>query len=826
MNTVAEASSGAIYAGGEFTMIAGLSQRYLARFDSTLVLDATFRPVLDGQVYAIVPQADGRVVIGGSFGSVNGVSRKLIARLNPDGSLDESFDPVFSGSEVRAFAVQSDGKILVAGIFWIVDGVAHSGVVRLTADGGLDGTFVAPSEIGSTVSALALQADGKVLVGGSFSAAALGNRLTRLNSDGSVDSSFATGSGANSDVNAIVYQPDGKIVVGGWFTAFAGTAVGHIVRLEPSGTIDATFAPGSGLNSTVYGLANLPDGRIGVGGYFNTVDGTYQYGFAVLTATGARDAAFAVGANLSNSVNTLALVSGGRLLVGGRFTSEGGVATSGLVAYSSTGTTVARTAAGFRALGRVTTAIPVRDNKWVVGGYFSHVNGVPRASLVRLNADGTVDESFDAGSLLYNDVQSLVEQGDGKLLVASWQNTYGHLLRLNADGSRDETFLIGTGFNQPPMRLALLPDGRIAAAGYFTTFAGSPCGGVVLLGRDGSRDSTFVSGAGFDSTSYSLVVQPDGRLIIGGSFTHYNGGDVGRIVRLNPDGTLHASMGVSDGPDGVVYALALQPDGCALLGGNFVSLGGATHLYRARLTPDFTVDSTYGSDPSASSSGAVLSALTDGRAWTTDSRYVSNCFTVQRLGRLTPTGSMDPDLRTFDLSSTSPSGIQQADDGRLLLVGASARRGGLVQNGLVMLKPDVSPLPQILSTVGGGAVQLGDSVTLSVIATGEGPLTYIWRHDGVLIEDADGASLTIAEMENASAGTYSVEGEQHVWLGRNEHGSLAAAISVHRHAAARYVHRPRGFDFAQGNSDGERSADLSVVPWRERRHDRSGHFGP
>ena len=761
VNAVAEASNGAIYAGGEFTMIAGLPQRYLARFDSTLAVDATFRPVLDGQVFAILPQADGRVVIGGSFSTINGVSRRLIARLNPDGSLDESFDPVFEGSEVRAIAVQSDGKIIVAGSFWRVDGVARAYIARLNANGALDATFVT-DQFNSSVYALALQPDGKVLVGGWFSSPTLGNYLTRLNGDGSVDSSFVIGTGASGGVNAIVCQPDGKIVVGGSFTTFAGTAVGRIVRLESSGAIDSAFTPGTGFDSYVYGLANLPDGRIGVGGNFSAINGITQNRFAVLTTTGVLDATFAVGADLWSPVNSLALVSGGRLLVGGQFSYERGVATSGLAAYSSsTGTIAARTVAGFRSFGNVSTTIPVRENKWMVGGYFAYVNGVARSCLVRLNADGTVDPSFNAGTLLYNTVCSLVEQGDGKLLVASWQNTYGHLVRLNPDGSRDDSFSVGTGFDRPPGRLALLPDGRIAVAGDFTTLAGLSCGRIVLLGRDGSSDPSFAVGSGFDNIVTLLAVQMDGRLVVGGYFTQYSGSPAERLARLNPDGSLQAGFGAGAGPGSTVSDVCLQAEGNMVVGGYFSSFAAAPRYYRAQLDSNFTLAPGYaaGTTNQLSSNIQAVTDLGDGRVYAGAMYFVPEHSPAHYLARLAADGRVDYGFTAYDLNGT-PSEIALAGDGRILVHG-NALRGGVDQRGLLMLKPDVSPVAAITGQPVSQTATLGQNVIFSVTATGD-DLTYQWFKDGEAISWATGSTLVIPSVGGPDLGRYTVYGQQPV----------------------------------------------------------------
>lgn len=169
VEAVAVAPSGEVYAGGVFSTIAGQRRYGLAKFNSTLVLDPTFAPVLDGDVFAVLAQADGRVIVGGYFSTVNGVAQKRIARFNADGTLDTTFTSGFGDAAgVWALALHRDGKILVGGWFSTVGGVQRPMVTRLNADGTLDASFGSTVGPDSTVNSIAVQQDGKVLIGGEF----------------------------------------------------------------------------------------------------------------------------------------------------------------------------------------------------------------------------------------------------------------------------------------------------------------------------------------------------------------------------------------------------------------------------------------------------------------------------------------------------------------------------------------------------------------------------------------------------------------------------------------------------------------------------------
>ena len=128
-----------------------------------------------------------------------------------------------------------------------------------------------------SVYCIALLPDGKILIGGSFTSydGTARNRVARLNSDGSLDPVFAAGgSGANGAVHALAVQADGRILVGGYFTAYDGTARSHVARLNADGSLDGSFlAMGSGADDLVYSLGIQPDGKVLLAGYFRAYNG-------------------------------------------------------------------------------------------------------------------------------------------------------------------------------------------------------------------------------------------------------------------------------------------------------------------------------------------------------------------------------------------------------------------------------------------------------------------------------------------------------------------------------------------------------------------------
>ena len=213
-------ADGKILVGGVFTLIGGQPRIGFARLDATTGLADSFDPNANSDVYAIAVQADGKILAGGSFTSIGGQTRNRIARLDPTTGLADSFDPN-ANDVVRSIAVQADGKILAGGLFTTLSpnggaAVTRNRIARLETDGRLDQTLNL-STVGTYVTATAVQADGKILIGGSFSTV-LGvtrNNIARLNTDGTLDTAFNPN--ANDAVHSIAVQADGKILAGGFF---------------------------------------------------------------------------------------------------------------------------------------------------------------------------------------------------------------------------------------------------------------------------------------------------------------------------------------------------------------------------------------------------------------------------------------------------------------------------------------------------------------------------------------------------------------------------------------------------------------------------------
>jgi uncharacterized delta-60 repeat protein len=518
-----------------------------------------------------------------------------IQAAGQDGAVDPTFK---SGSgannAVNVIAVQPDGKILIGGFFSTYNGTGRNHIARLNSDGSPDTSFNPGVGANNYVQAIALQADGKILIGGAFTTYnAVGrNRVARLNTDGSLDTSFDPGAGANGSVNVIAVQPDGKILIGGFFSTYNGTGRNHIARLNSDGSLDTDFlTTGAGANNGVQAVAVQLDGKILIGGNFTTYNGTTRNYITRLNANGSLDTGFNPGSGTNDTVEALALQPDGKILIGGFFSTYNGIRRNHIARLNSDGSLDTNfLSTGTGANSTVYTIVVQPDGKILIAGFFSTYNGTTRNYIARLNPNGSLDTGFlSTGTAANSTVQAIALQADGKILIGGFFSTYNGvarngIARLNADGSLDTNFNPGSGTNNTVNALALQADGKIFIGGSFTSFNGVERNRVARLNSDGSLDTSFLSSnSGANATVNALAVQADGKVLIGGAFEAYNGVGRNRIARLNPDGSLDADFNPGIGANDSVYAIVVQADGKVLIGGSFTSVDTYTQDKIARL---------------------------------------------------------------------------------------------------------------------------------------------------------------------------------------------------------------------------------------------------
>ncbi|SVB35090.1 uncharacterized protein METZ01_LOCUS187944, partial [marine metagenome] len=221
-------------------------------------------------------------------------------------------------------------------------------------------------------------------------------------------------------------------------------------------------------------------------------------------------------------------------------------------------------------------------------GDFASYNGYNRSRVARLNNDGTLDKGFDIGTGADFVINSVALQPDGKILVAGDfahfnEEPLAGIARLNTDGSLDESFNPGGGFNDSVRLVGVQEDGRILVGGFFTEVNGVFRNRVARLMADGSLDHSFDVGTGANGSVYSMDVQSDGKILIGGSFSTFNNLNRNGIVRLSPDGSVDTTINFGTGANGSVLDIVVLPNYKILIGGGFTLFDGLEREYFAQL---------------------------------------------------------------------------------------------------------------------------------------------------------------------------------------------------------------------------------------------------
>ncbi|MEY2411099.1 MAG: hypothetical protein QOF48_3769 [Verrucomicrobiota bacterium] len=362
-----------------------------------------------------------------------------------------------------------------------------------------DGTFNAGLAEDAYVARLAMQPDGRMLIGGAFTIYGAPNRvnIARLQHNGSLDATFNAGTAADiGPVVAIVTQPDGRILIGGSFYSSTGSAPQYLARLNANGTVDPGFNSHFSIDGPINALALQPDGKIIIAGNFVVVEGIVRRSIARLNANGTIDPGFdACVAGSPDGANALVILDDGRIIMGGNFTFSTGVARNGIARLNSNGDVDATFARepGVN-FGATVYAVAVRpDGSILIGGNFSSYHNVTRSGVAQIFPDfgGIVDQNYDPGAGI----------NDGASVLA----------------------------------LALEASGNLIVGGTFSSFNNQTRYGLARLGLDGHLAPGCDAGGGDAPRVSSLAMTADGKVVVGGLFSGFGGGEQSALVRLQGD---------------------------------------------------------------------------------------------------------------------------------------------------------------------------------------------------------------------------------------------------------------------------------------------------
>lgn len=705
-------------------------------------------PSLPGGVFGSGAQADGSVLFGGQFFWMTGQGHLNLARLNPDYTIDPSTN-LAANAAVIAFAVQTDGKVYVGGAFTNLNGSGRYALGRLNANGSLDTSYVG-ANLRGTVNALALQSDGKLLVGGSFTnyGGLLQKNLARLASSaapaedlrnqgstvtwlrsGPLPELLRTSFDYSADGAAWISLGAGVRISGGWQVAAGSAPPGALLRARgtasgsgnsswivetivspPIITLQPANQTGDAGATAVFGVQASGPGPFGYQWYQGTVPLLDS-----MKISGSQNSTLSVSNLLGNDAGAYCVVITNNY---GSVTSQvatltvndpvivtqpvnidtiaGGTAQFTVSAFGSTpltyqwrggdtyladGPNCSGAHAATLSLSNVSAADAVSYSVIVRNDY-----GTATSSVATLFLRVPPDTFNPAPN---SPVNALGVQSDNKLLVGGTFSALAgqqraRIGRLNADGTLDGAFAAAvSGDNQSRVAsLVLQEDGKILVGGRFTALNGQPHGNVGRLNADGTLDPAFIVGSGANGDVNSIVVQSDGKILLGGTFTDLEGQSHTNLGRLTPDGALDSNFNAV--ANGEVGPLVIQADGQILLGGRFTQLDSQPRNYLGRLNSDGTLEP--GFHPNPNDRVTSLLVQPDGKI------LVGGYFTIlagqsrTNLGRLNSDGSLDNNFNPGVAGPVLALALQA--NGQVLIGGLFSSVGGQPRSRIARLNPD------------------------------------------------------------------------------------------------------------------------------------------
>jgi uncharacterized delta-60 repeat protein len=682
VNVVTVQQDGKTIIGGVFTQFDNSSNKFIVRLNIDGSKDNTFNvgTGFDNYVNLIVQQTDGKIIVGGDFTTYNNVPAKRIIRLNSDGSIDTTFNTGLGFNDnVKTIAIQNDRKILVGGSFEYYNNIYQEYIVRLNVDGTIDNSFNTGNGFGSQVNTISLQTDGKIVVGGYFSTYdnLPANGIVRLNTDGTKDNTFEINTvGSENVITDIVLQSDGKVIVSGDFrTVFGSVSNYKIIRLDSNGMIDPLFSTQAIFNYPVQSIVLQNDGKLVVGGTFTLYNGLSSNKIIRLNTNGLKDVSFNEGIGFDANVNSISFQTDGKLVVGGDFNNYNGNAANFLTRLNNgiiETNYIENT--GFNS--HVLSIVEQTDGKIIVGGVFNNYNGLTEKNIIRLNEDDTKDTTFNSGTGFNGPVRSIALQADGKILVGGSFTSYNgliekYIIRLNSDGTKDTTFNTGLGFNFSVNTIVLQPDGKILVGGSFTTYNGSFNRSLIRLNSNGSKDTSFNTILNTDGGYISsIALQMDGKINIAGEFELYYNAPIRSFARLNSNGLFDTGLFFNNGG---VKTILMQPDQKIVLGGYFYegSGGGVTHRNKiTRLNTSANFDSSFSTGTTGLNFDVKTIALQpDGKLILGGGFTTYQSILAQRIIRLNPNGEYDNTFNTEDGFNENVNVVLIKSDGSILVGG-------------------------------------------------------------------------------------------------------------------------------------------------------------
>ena len=608
-------NSGKILVGGDFTNYNGQAVSGLVRLNTDGSLDTTFTTIVTQvnfhTIRDMVELNDGKLIVAGTFTSFNGQSVGRIVKLNPDGSTDTSFNNSQIGANniINDIELLPDGKMYIAGLFGGFNGNIARKIARLNTDGSFDATFSLDSNTNpdDEIFKVNLLSNGKIAIGGRFNN--IGNlsidAFAILNDNGTLHSYLLNTK--LGDIRYMVEDSNQNILLVGNFQKYDNYFAQNIVQIDSNYKVNENFnigGKGIGAFTTVTQILPAQNDKFILSGTFKSYDNYEANKIARINADGSFDNTLNVGVFdfvNNNGIRKVFEKSNGNLLIAGSFSSyNGNTNNRNMIEIDNNGDIVPVFNANLFVGNVVRDFEVLSTGSIIIAGGFSGVNNIARNRIAIINADGTLDTSFDPGvGVGASNAIYKVKFYNNKIYVAGafnqWNNAPSeYMVRLNLDGSLDSTFNAKFGFDVNDF--IFQPDGKIVAVGNFQTYDGTNVGYITRIHTNGDLDTSFnPMGTGGTSQIQTIVIQNDGKFIIGGNFNMFNNQNISKLIRLNSDGTIDNSFVLPNWLTGTSVDAVLPilntttNESDYIVGGNYRSIGGVNKNGFAKINGNGTL---------------------------------------------------------------------------------------------------------------------------------------------------------------------------------------------------------------------------------------------
>lgn len=476
-----------------------------------------------------------------------------------------------------------------------------------------------------------------------------------------------------------------------------------------AGYVDTSYYKGMGVDFKCTGGLVQPDSSILIIGRFGFVNQRRINGIAKLNQKGEHDYSFNIGTGADEHVNQIVRQPDGKIIIAGDFRTFNGDSVFHIIRLNPDGSrdNSFNMGTGFTVNGTVYALHLQPDGKILVGGIFIDYNGNTANYLARLNSNGSFDNTFNTGSGFNNTVYSIDRQTDGKYIIAgnftsvNGDTTYKRIVRLNSNGAIDPSFITGTGFNNIVTRAKLQSNGKIVAVGFFTNYQGTARNRIARVNSDGSLDFTFNPGNGFNSNVNDMAILQDGKIYATGNFTNYKSSAINRIVRIDTSGNRDVSFAPGTGLNASCNAVFLNYDNTVFVGGTASQVDSFARFRLVRFLTNGKVDHSFFEESKINGQVIACASQSNGKVIMCGSFTRYNQAMANRIARLNTDGTFDATFNSGTGANNLIRTVAVLPSNKILIGGDFTAYNGKAINRIARLNSDGSL--DTTFTVGSGA---------------------------------------------------------------------------------------------------------------------------